>query len=191
MGLSRRIAGRLQGKERIAMMVTRLAVGMLMLFGVGFWSAPQLAAQVRAGMGPMMYDTKSEVVLKGTVDEVKAVSGMMMGGERMRGGGPEQAGPQGRGMPGRGMQGMGMQGTHLVLKTSEETIEVHLGPSVFLKEQGIEIAKDDVVEIVGSRVKIGESAAVLAREIRKGEASWRLRDAEGRPLWRRMQRGRR
>jgi hypothetical protein len=119
-----------------------------------------------------MYDTKTETTLKGTVEDVKTVSGMMGG-----------SGPMGRG--GRtGMPGMAMmQGTHLILKTDTETIEVHLGPSAYLKDQKIEMAKGDTLEIVGSRVKIGESDALLAREIRKGETSWTLRDADGRPRW--------
>jgi hypothetical protein len=124
-------------------------------------------------MGQMpMYDATTETTLKGTVEEVKTVSGMMGGGGRM--------GPGGR----MGAQGMGMmQGTHVMLKTDAETIDVHLGPSAYLKDQQIEIAKGDALEIIGSRVKIGESDAFLARELRKGQTSWTLRDADGRPRW--------
>jgi hypothetical protein len=127
-------------------------------------------------MGQMpMYDTTTEATLKGTVEEVKTVSGMIGGGGRMGPGG--QMGAQGMAM---------MQGTHVMLKTDAETIEVHLGPSAFLKDQKIEIAKGDALEIVGSRIKIGDSEAVLAREVRKGQSSWTLRDADGRPRWARM-----
>jgi hypothetical protein len=118
-------------------------------------------------MGQMpMYDTTTETTLKGTVEEVKTVSGMMGGGGR--------TGPQGMAM---------MPGIHVMLKTDAETLEVHLGPSAFLKDQKIEIAKGDALEIVGSRVKIGESEALIAREVRKGQTSWTLRDASGRPRW--------
>jgi hypothetical protein len=103
------------------------------------------------------YDTKAETTLQGTVDEVKAVSGMI--------------------------SGRSMQGTHLMLTTGAETIEVHLGPSWFLKENKIEIAKGDTVEIIGSRKKIGEADALLAREIHKNQTVWTLRDANGLPLW--------
>ena len=41
----------------------------------------------------------------------------------------------------------------------------------------------DAVEILGSRVTIDEDAVLLARQIKKGEATWTLRDASGRPLW--------
>jgi hypothetical protein len=120
----------------------------------------------------MMYDTTTETTLKGTVEEVKTVSGMMGGGGRTAPGG--RPGAQGMAM---------MQGIHVMLKTDAETLEVHLGPSAFLKDQKIEIAKGDALEIVGSRVKIGESEALIAREVRKGQTSWTLRDASGRPRW--------
>jgi hypothetical protein len=116
-----------------------------------------------------MYDPGTETTLKGTVDETRTVSPMT-----------------GRGAPmGRGMN---MQGMHVILKTETETIEVHLGPTAFMTENKIEIAKGDTVEVTGSRVKIGASDALLAREIRKGEHVWTLRDAKGRPEW--MMRGR-
>jgi hypothetical protein len=103
------------------------------------------------------YDTKAEATLQGTVEEVKTVSGMM--------------------------GGRGVQGTHLMLNAGGETIEVHLGPSWFLKEKNVEIAKGDTVEVIGERRKIGESDALLAREIHKDKTVWTLRDAYGRPLW--------
>jgi hypothetical protein len=112
-----------------------------------------------------MYDTATEVTLAGTVERVITIDEMA-----------------GRGGRGRGM-GMGMGGTHLMLKTDQETIEVHLGPSAYLKEQHVEIAAGDAIEVVGSRVTMNESEGVLARELRKGDHSWTLRDADGRPKW--------
>lgn len=71
----------------------------------------------------------------------------------------------------------------LALKTDTGTVEVRLGPPTFLTEQKVEIAKGDTIEVIGSRVTIGESQVVLAREIRKGDAAWTLRDNGGQPLW--------
>jgi hypothetical protein len=130
-----------------------------------FSASPVLAQRQRGVTQPApMYDPKTEITLTGIVEETKTVSGMM-------------GGAGGRGM---------MQGTHIMLKTDKETIEVHLGPTAFLTEKKLELAKGDAVEVIGSRVKIGESDALLAREIKKGEASLALRDANGRPLWRGM-----
>ena len=41
----------------------------------------------------------------------------------------------------------------------------------------------DTVEVTGSRVTIGNSQVVLAREMRKGDDTWTIRDAAGQPLW--------
>lgn len=135
------------------------AIGILTLFVGGLALPSPALAQGRRGMGMMpMYDTAAETTIKGTITEVKTVAGAM--------------------------GGMSMQGTHIVLKSDSGTIEVHLGPSAFLKEKKVELAAGDSVQIVGSRVKIGEADAVLAREIQKNGTSWALRDAGGRPLWR-------
>lgn len=134
-----------------------LATGLL-------FSSPTIAQRGR-GQGMPMYDTATEVTLAGTVERVITMDAM--------------AGRDGRG---RGM-GMGMGGTHVMLKTDQETIEVHLGPSAFLKEQHLEIAAGDAIEVVGSRVTMHDSQAVLAREVRKQDRSWALRDADGRPEW--------
>jgi hypothetical protein len=150
-----------------------LAAGSIVLFVIAAVMSLPALAQRRGGMGQItMYDTTTETTLKGTVEEVKTVSGMLGGGGRMAPGG--RTGAQGMAM---------MQGIHVTLKTDAETLEVHLGPSAFLKDQKIEIAKGDALEIVGSRVKIGESEALIAREVRKGQTSWTLRDANGRPRW--------
>ena len=52
-----------------------------------------------------------------------------------------------------------------------------------MTEKGIALAKGDTLDIVGSRVLIDEEPVVIARQIRKGDNTWTLRDASGRPLW--------
>ena len=52
-----------------------------------------------------MYDPDAEGTVPGTIEEVNE-----RGGD------------------------MGMTGTHLVIKTDEETVDVHLGPSMYLAE---------------------------------------------------------
>lgn len=123
---------------------------------LALWLAPAVAQSPQGmGRGMPMYDPGTEATLQGTVEEVKAVTSMR-----------------------------GMQGTHLMLKTESETIEVHLGPSAFMKEKNVELAKGDAVQVVGSRVTIAGADALLAREIRRGDDTWTLRDQSGRPLWR-------
>jgi hypothetical protein len=83
---------------------------------------------------------------------------------------------------GRGRRGLG--GTHLTLKTATETLEVHLGPTAFLNEQKVAIAKGDTLDVVGSRVTVDDEPVFIAREVKKGDSVWTLRDPVGLPLWR-------
>lgn len=82
--------------------------------------------------------------------------------------------------------GVGPKGTYekfLLLKTSTETIEIRLATTAFLNEQKVEIRRGDTLEIIGSHVAIGDGHVVLARQIRKGDSAWTLRDTAGQPLW--------
>jgi len=106
------------------------------------------------GQGARMYNPASETTVKGTVDEVKTVTGRR-----------------------------GWNGTHLTLKTGDKTIDVHLGPASFLKEKGFSFAKGDAVEVTGSKTEAGGSEAIIAREVKKGGETLVLRDAQGVPQW--------
>ena len=76
-----------------------------------------------------------------------------------------------------------MGGTHLVVKTDKEAVAVHVGPTAYLADKGITLAKGDRLEILGSRVTVDKEAVLIARQIKKGDKTWTLRDASGRPLW--------
>jgi hypothetical protein len=112
----------------------------------------------QTGASPM-YDVKTETTIRGTVESVNTVTG---------------TGGRGRGALG---------GTHLTVKTDKDTIEVHVGPTAYLTEKGVTLAKGDTLEILGSRVVIDKEPVVIARQIKKGTNTWTLRDASGRPLW--------
>ena len=58
-----------------------------------------------------------------------------------------------------------------------------MGPTAYLDEKGITLAKGDVVEILGSGVTMGTGPVLIAKQIKKGDKTWTLRDASGRPLW--------
>lgn len=66
-------------------------------------------------------------------------------------------------------------GTHLTVKTATESIDVHLGPTAWLREQGVDLAVGDVVDIVGWRVTMSGAPGLLARDITKGATTWKLR----------------
>ena len=140
--------------QRLSASVT----GILMLLGVGvLLGGVTLSAEPQGGRGmqsPPMYNVATEVTLTGAVDEVQTI-----------------AGPAGQG------------GVHVVLKTSTESIGVHLGPSWFLTQEKYALAKGDAVTVTGSRVKLDAGEVVIAREIKKGAQTMTFRDAKGFPKW--------
>ena len=130
----------------------------LLVFGAVSVLMAQTPATGR-GVSPM-YDLKTETTIKGTVESVETVTGAGVRGRR------------------------GLGGTHLTLKTGTETLDVHVGPTAYLAEAGVTPAKGDMLEILGSRVIIDKDPVVIARQIKKGDTRWTLRDASGRPMWR-------
>jgi DNA/RNA endonuclease YhcR with UshA esterase domain len=105
------------------------------------------------------YNSSTEVTVKGTVGEVKEVTGPM-----------------------------GWAGTHLMLKTQNETQDVHLGPASFLAEKKFKFTKGDQIEVTGSKIKYEGADALLAREVKKGDETLTLRNAQGIPQWSRSRR---
>jgi hypothetical protein len=78
---------------------------------------------------------------------------------------------------------MGWNGTHLMVKTDSETLEVHIGPTFYLEEQKFTFGVGDQIEVTGSKVKYQGVDALLAREVKKGDKTLLLRNAQGIPLW--------
>jgi hypothetical protein len=106
--------------------------------------------------GRMMhnYDPKTEVTLTGSVEAVDRAQ----------------------------YANMPRMGIHLILKTGNETTEVHLGPAAFV-DRKMTFEKDDTVQITGSKVTMMGKTVVIAREIKKGNEVLKLRDENGVPLW--------
>jgi len=122
-----------------------------------------LAAPLTAAPGPKCpgrgmpkYDPAAEITLKGTVEEVEQIECCCPAGNT---------------------------GTHLTLKSDATALEVHLGPSSFLAERKFELAKGDVIEITGSKVRCMGEDALLARQVKKGDQVLTLRNKKGFPAW--------
>lgn len=75
------------------------------------------------------------------------------------------------------------EGIHVVLRTSDGALDVHLGPAAFLEKQGLSLAQGDSIEVTGSKVQMGSAPAIIAQTVKKGDAVVTLRDAQGRPAW--------
>ncbi|HEY7586069.1 MAG TPA: hypothetical protein VH866_06115 [Candidatus Deferrimicrobiaceae bacterium] len=75
-------------------------------------------------------------------------------------------------------------GVHLLVKTEKEEIPVSLGPSWYLDKQEVKIAEKDKVEVKGSRITLKSGKpAIIAAEVKKGDAILKLRGADGAPAW--------
>src|SRR5262249_366903 len=127
--------------------------------------------QNQQGSGPhegSAYDTKTEVTFKGIVAHVKTGRSALYWLFRIKT---------------LGLVKIREQEKQLLLKTDRGMVHIQLGPAAFLTDKKLEIRKGDSLEVTGSRVTTGKSQVVLAREIRKGDSAWTLRDARGQPLW--------
>jgi hypothetical protein len=76
-----------------------------------------------------------------------------------------------------------MMGTHLTVKAGDETREIALGPSKFIAGKGFSFSKGDSVEVTGSKVTMGGTGYVIAREVIKDGKTLTLRDKSGTPQW--------
>jgi len=72
---------------------------------------------------------------------------------------------------------------HLMLKSTDETIDISLCPKSFLDDMGTSFAKGDEISLTGSKVKLETASLVLAREVVKGNDKLLLRDEKGSPVW--------
>jgi hypothetical protein len=106
------------------------------------------------GRAGRLYDPSTETTLKGTVEKVSQVTGYH-----------------------------GWSGTHLVLRTEDRTYDVHVGPSEYLSKIGLNFSTGDQIEVTGSKVKLDGADAIIAREIKKQDKVFTLRDSQGFPRW--------
>ncbi|MDD3580458.1 MAG: DNA-binding protein [Desulfobacca sp.] len=148
--------------------LTGLLIFTLVLGLTGPVLAQPRGAGAGAGKGPKagrFYDLNTVTTIKGTVESLETLPSV------------------GR----RGGKGMEWQG--LVLKTDKETINVHLGPVGYASEQGVEPKVGDTIEVTGSKITRDQKTVLLAAEVKANDKILKLRDEQGRPLWRGWRRG--
>ncbi len=82
-------------------------------------------------------------------------------------------------------------GFHMILKSAQETLNVHIGPGWYLKSLDGKLAAGDSVQVTGAMTKelVTEGnekiRSLRAAEIQKGGATvLTLRDKNGKPVWR-------
>ena len=77
----------------------------------------------------------------------------------------------------------GDEGTHLMVKTENRILEVHVAPRRFLQGNSVSFSKGDQIAVVGSTVTYEGHEAMIAREITRGDQTFAFREPGGKPLW--------
>lgn len=77
----------------------------------------------------------------------------------------------------------GTVGTHIVLKLTIGSIEVHLAPAKFVKDFEIAVNKGDQVEIRGAKIIFRGKPALIAKTLVIDRTTFTFRDNNGKPLW--------
>ena len=82
-------------------------------------------------------------------------------------------------------------GFHMILKTAQETLNIHLGPGWYLNKLDGKLAVGDHVQVTGAMTKdlVAEGndkiRSLRAAEVQKGAVIvLTLRDKNGKPVWR-------
>jgi hypothetical protein len=73
----------------------------------------------------------------------------------------------------------GEMGEHLMIKTEDGVVQVHLAPGRILRSQKISFAPGDPISVVGSRFRFHGNKDVIAREITRGNENFVFRDHLG------------
>jgi hypothetical protein len=75
------------------------------------------------------------------------------------------------------------QGIHVMLMTSDATLELVLGPPWYQTEKRYELAKGDQIDVIGAKSTVDGRDVLLVREIKKGSETMTFRDTKGVPMW--------
>jgi len=102
--------------------------------------------------GAALYNPAEEVTLKGVVQDVQEFDCPVSEGEL---------------------------GSHLMLKTTDGVVQVHLAPVRIMSGQNIKFAPGDQIEVIGAKVRVAGKKGVIAREIVRGNEDLVFRDRAG------------
>ena len=102
--------------------------------------------------GAKLYNPATEVTLKGSVAEVRDFACPVSEGEI---------------------------GTHLMLKTGNEVVQLHLAPGRIMRSHKLSFATGDQLTVVGSKVELLGREDIIAREITRGNENFVFRDPAG------------
>lgn len=105
-----------------------------------------------SGQGAELYNPAEEVTLKGVVEDLQEFACPVSESEL---------------------------GSHLLLKTSDGTVLVHLAPLRIMRGQRLNFAPGDQIKVIGAKVRVAGKRGVIAREIVRGNEDLIFRDRVG------------
>lgn len=105
--------------------------------------------------GAALYNSANEVTVKGTVTAVEEFDCPVSEGELS---------------------------DHLMLRTADGVLQIHLGPSRILQGQKLNFVPGDQLQVVGARVELYGKDGLIAQEITRGNESYIFRDHDGKLL---------
>jgi len=105
--------------------------------------------------GAALYDGANEVTVKGVVQETQEFDCPVTEGEL---------------------------DSHLLLKTTDGVLEIHLAPVRIMSGQGIRFAVGDQIEVIGAKVRLTGKTGVIARKVTRGNEVLVFRDRDGKLL---------
>lgn len=76
-----------------------------------------------------------------------------------------------------------MPGIHVLMKTADGVVDVHLGPAWYIENQNIIINPKDRLEVKGSWGKVDGKSVLMAMKLMKGDDVFVLRNGDGFPIW--------
>jgi len=80
-------------------------------------------------------------------------------------------------------EGNPLPGVHVTAQSKTGVADVYLGPSDFLKIFKTNFPVGAPIQVIGSRIKMGDADTILAREVTEGDTTLTLRDFGGAPVW--------
>ncbi len=77
------------------------------------------------------------------------------------------------------------QHKQVILRTQNGEITVDVGPDWYLESQGLVLSPGDKITVEGSLIKVNGTHFVIASSLKTEDILFKLRDKNGRPVWRR------
>lgn len=77
----------------------------------------------------------------------------------------------------------GITATVMKVKTDTETLSVLVGPTWFIKKQGLNLKVNDTVEVTGSKTMLQSRSIIITTTIIKDGDTYTFRQLNGNPEW--------